>query len=191
MRLSINQLSHREYLKSALWKKVRAKALEHHGNICSKCNEFGTDVHHLYYPEFWGEEEMSDLMVLCRSCHDAIHGIEKGNSYNDVVHIQSLYNYLTDKQKEIISSNLQVPLCLVFMSDSIDGRRARNMAVNMLNVRGYYGLDFKNKFENETYLTPQESQKIKNKEKRKQVKKQNTWKKLLIASNPRLHGKSK
>jgi hypothetical protein len=191
--LSFNQISHRKYLQSSKWQEIRTAALNHYGKTCNKCGDYATDVHHLRYPDVQGEEELKDLMVLCRSCHDAIHGIQRSSLYNEKVHVRSLYGYLTEKQKEIISSKLQIPLCLVFMSDSIEGRMARNMAVKMLHVRGYYGLDYKNKnkFQNEKYLKPEESLKIKNKEKRKQVKKQNAWKKLLIESNPRLHGKPK
>jgi hypothetical protein len=190
MAASIDQLSHRQYLRSSTWQKIRKEAFNHYGKICKKCGGLGTDVHHLRYPDVQGEEKIKDLMVLCRSCHEAIHGIQRGSLYNEKVHVRALYGYLTEKQKQIISTNLKIPITLIFMSDSLDGQRARNMAVKMLNVRGYYGIKKEKKEDYGNYLSRQELQKIQLKQKRKQVKKQNVWKKLLIASNPRLHGRT-
>lgn len=187
--LSINQISHRRYLQSSKWQEVRSAALSHHGKVCDKCGEFGTDVHHLRYPDVQGEERMKDLQVLCRDCHEAIHGIQRGSLYNEKVHVRALYGYLTEKQKELISANFKIPLPLVFMSDSLDGQRARNMAVKMLNVRGYYGIKKEKKEDYGNYLTREELQKIQNKQKRKQVKSQKKFEKARIENNPRLHRK--
>jgi len=187
MSLSIDQISHRRYLKSSTWQKIRTTALDHYGKICNKCGEYANDVHHLYYPEVQGEETIESLEVLCRDCHEAIHGIQRGNGCSEVVHIQSLYNYLTEKHKKIISEKLNVPICLVFMCDSLDGKRARNMAVKMLNVGGYYGIE--KKYEDEKYLTLEESRARQSKEKRKEAKKRKAWEKLLLNSDPRLRGK--
>jgi len=185
--LSINQISHRRYLQSSKWQEVRNVALRHYGKTCNKCGDYATDVHHLYYPDVKGEEEMEDLEVLCRDCHEAIHGIERGNGCDEVVHVQSLYNYLTDKHKKIISEKLNIPVAFVFMCDSLEGKRARNMALKMLNVGGYYGLEKKN--ENEKYLTREESLNLKRKQKRKQIKSQKKFEKARIENNPRLYRK--
>ena len=194
MRLSINQLSHREYLKSSTWQKIRTAALDHYGKICGKCGEFGTDVHHMRYPEIQGEEKMSDLIVVCRSCHDAIHAAKRSDSFGDGIHVQALFNYLTVKQKEVISKkvNLNNLSYFTFISDTPKGQEVRSMALDILDLYECYGIEIKKK-ETENYLTPKESRKLqemtRDKERRKQLKKQNAWKKLLIESNPRLHGK--
>ena len=187
MKLSVDQISHRRYLQSSTWQDVRDKALKHYGKTCNKCGDYATDVHHLHYPDVQGEEEMDDLEVLCRDCHEAIHAIQRGNRFDDEVHVQSLYNYLTEKHKKIISEKLNIPVSFIFMCDSLEGKRARNMAMKMLNVYGYYGLEKKNKDEN--YITLEESKRRQEKEKRKELKKRKAWEKLLLASNPRLRGK--
>jgi len=185
--LSINQISHRRYLQSSKWQEVRSAALIHYGKTCNKCGDYATDVHHLRYPDVQGEEEMGDLEVLCRDCHEAIHGIERGNGNNEAVHVQSLYNYLTAKHREIISQRLNIPVSFVFMSDSLEGKRARNMALQMLNVGSYYGLEKKN--ENKKYFTREESLNLKRKQERKQIKSQKKFEKVRIENNPRLHRK--
>jgi hypothetical protein len=191
MSLSTNQISHRQYLKSPTWSGIRMTALDYYGKICAKCNEYGTDVHHLIY-RGEGQEQMSDLVVLCRSCHEALHSAERGSSHTNRIHINGLFNYLTKTQKEILSLNLESPLYSVFISDTPKGEEIRNMALKMLNVKEYYGLDKKDK--NEKFLTINESKKLqenkKNKEQRKLIKNQNKFKKFLAQSNPRLYGKS-
>lgn len=189
---SIDQIAHRQYLKSPKWYNIRMAAINHYGRICAKCNEYGTDVHHLIY-RGEGQELMSDLIVLCRSCHTALHAAEKGCSYTNRIHITGLFNYLTKTQKEILSLNLESPLYSVFMSDTPEGENLRMMALKMLNVKEYYGLKKKNK--NEKYLTRKKLQKLQEtkikKQQRKQIKNQNYFKNLLEQSNPRLYGKPK
>lgn len=187
--LSINQISHRRYLQSSKWQEVRSAALRHHGKVCDKCGEFGTDVHHLRYPDVQGEEKMEDLQVLCRDCHEAIHGIQRGNGCHEAVHVQSLFNYLTDKHKQIISEKLNIPASFIFMCDSLEGKMARNMALKMLNVGSYYGL-YETK-DNEKYLTKKESSSLKLKQKRKDIKSQKNLEKARIQNNPRLYKKLK
>lgn len=63
----------RFYLNSAHWHRIRRKKLSEDW-VCENC---GTkrrplDVHHLTYKRMWFEQ-MSDLQVLCRSCHKKEH----------------------------------------------------------------------------------------------------------------------
>jgi hypothetical protein len=135
----MNKIHHRRYLNSPKWYNIRIKALEYYGKKCCKCEQYATDVHHLDYPEVQGEEEMEDLCVLCRPCHDAIHSAEKGGQ--GTLHINGLFNYLTDKHKEILSLNLKDSLLFVFFSDTPDGKMIRNESLKLLNVDSYYGLN--------------------------------------------------
>lgn len=68
------QIWYREvYLKSEHWKALRAKALDYHGKICFKCKSKGPlDVHHLRYRKIY-DVLVTDLQVLCRSCHEMEH----------------------------------------------------------------------------------------------------------------------
>jgi len=82
------------YLRSPQWQGTRKRALWRAQNRCQSpiCRydyvraftdgdisehlwkgEYRLDVHHLSY-ERLGNELPDDLMVLCRDCHDLIHG---------------------------------------------------------------------------------------------------------------------
>ena len=62
------------YLHSKHWKKVRSVALQKAGYKCQACSTKDTilDVHHNSYDRL-GNEDPSDLIVLCRSCHAKVH----------------------------------------------------------------------------------------------------------------------
>ena len=77
MKLTDNQQIHRAYLQSPIWKQKRIEALEFYGCICSRCREYGNDVHHKTYDRVGGGELMDDLEVLCRGCHEAHHRVDK------------------------------------------------------------------------------------------------------------------
>ena len=197
MGISIARAAHRAYLNSSKWDKIRYAALNHYGRVCAKCGGFGKDVHHKCYPEIQGEEKMKDLQVLCRSCHNAVHMAERALDYNNALHVQALFSYLTGSQVDIITSklNLQYPLYSAMISDSKDGEDARQMAMQMLGIHRYYGLKTQAKPNNEKYITAKES-KRRQAEKLKaqqdsQRNKQRAWKKNLQESNPRLYGFNK
>lgn len=64
------------YLWSAPWRAVRAAALKRAGGACELCGQSFLvllDVHHRTYRRL-GAELLEDVMVLCRDCHDRIHG---------------------------------------------------------------------------------------------------------------------
>lgn len=65
-----------DYLSSPHWQEMRKKALEHAGNQCmlnADHSKLNLHVHHNSY-ERLGAEELSDLIVLCGSCHKTFHG---------------------------------------------------------------------------------------------------------------------
>ena len=66
--------SYLEYLRSPSWKRraLEAKrAANHRCQVCGKRSSW-LDVHHLTY-ERLGQEWASDLVAVCRACHDEIH----------------------------------------------------------------------------------------------------------------------
>ncbi len=68
-----------EYLESGAW-QARRLAFFLSGKADTECPGCDTpmglsdDVHHLEYPKVPGEEADEDLVVLCRPCHEAVHG---------------------------------------------------------------------------------------------------------------------
>jgi len=60
-----------EHLASEKWQRMRAEVISRDKGRCT-CGAKGTDVHHLTY-ENLGQEELEDLILLCRSCHQKEH----------------------------------------------------------------------------------------------------------------------
>ena len=62
------------YRKSPAWEALREKVFERCDNKCELCEKSqATEVHHLTYERI-GKEELSDLLGVCRPCHELIHG---------------------------------------------------------------------------------------------------------------------
>ena len=63
-----------QYLASEEWKARRKRHLRSVGYRCQVCNAQGVvlDVHHRTYLRR-GEEHYTDLLALCRTCHDLFH----------------------------------------------------------------------------------------------------------------------
>ncbi len=69
--------SYQEYLRTLEWQKIRAEKLNQAGRYCHACRKLGTlNVHHNRYTDL-GDEDMSDLFIFCRSCHQRHHGIRR------------------------------------------------------------------------------------------------------------------
>ena len=71
-----------QYLKSPEWKALKSKVLNRDNYTCQSCNTNGIslEVHHITYQNF-GNENLSDLVSLCRNCHQSIHD-KHGYDYN-------------------------------------------------------------------------------------------------------------
>jgi len=63
----------RSYLKSTYWKTLREQRLNLANNKCEQCNKPNpTDLHHIHYHNL-GADQINDVRMLCRECHQAIH----------------------------------------------------------------------------------------------------------------------
>jgi hypothetical protein len=63
---------YKNYIGSPNWKITREKILSR-TRICFTCRTpHNLDVHHLTYRSF-EREDIADLLVLCRSCHNFVH----------------------------------------------------------------------------------------------------------------------
>lgn len=63
------------FLKSEHWASMRAEALVHFKSRCAFCatKDFSNDVHHVHYPDDLYRPHSTQLVVLCRSCHEFVH----------------------------------------------------------------------------------------------------------------------
>jgi hypothetical protein len=52
------------------WQNLRARRLALCGGRCEAgCGRWATDCHHLHY-DTWGFEDIGDVRMLCRACHE-------------------------------------------------------------------------------------------------------------------------
>lgn len=63
---------YREHLNSPFWQNIRSQVVTRYNGRCCRCGDVGTDVHHLTY-ENVGNENLEDLILLCRKCHQSEH----------------------------------------------------------------------------------------------------------------------
>lgn len=142
-RLTDNQVIHRQYLNSPLWKKVRLSAIKHYGEICAKCGEHGNDVHHLTYDRVGGDELLEDLQVLCRECHEAIHTAERKTKSQKTKRrgctAEALYSMLTDEHKRQIQLKYGGNAYSILTSPSKDGWNARKTARRFVGIHFIVG----------------------------------------------------
>ena len=74
-------MRYHEYIQSEEWKQTRQRYIKSSYRKsrvkCKLCACFGPiDLHHLTYARV-GQEYKSDLLGLCRECHDLIHSLMK------------------------------------------------------------------------------------------------------------------
>ena len=62
------------YLQSNEWKTLRAQALKRDGYRCQMCDS-GTNLqaHHVSYEHLHTDEELDDVVTLCKECHEKVH----------------------------------------------------------------------------------------------------------------------
>lgn len=65
-----------DYINSDKWQRRRANRMAIDNNECKLCfSKAKLHVHHITYDNF-GNEPMSELITVCKSCHEKIHGHE-------------------------------------------------------------------------------------------------------------------
>lgn len=72
-------VDYRSYIRSDAWREKREemKRRSKRGYKCWCCSSTERlDLHHRTYKRL-GNERLSDLMWLCRSCHEELHGIAR------------------------------------------------------------------------------------------------------------------
>lgn len=70
-------VNYQEYLKSDLWKSIRAKVFEIKGHNCHVCKKYATEIHHNGYGiNVLKGETIQPLRPICRKCHKAIEFID-------------------------------------------------------------------------------------------------------------------
>jgi hypothetical protein len=79
VKIHILQMKYRDFLETPYWKTVAEHKKYKAGYRCELCNSTGSlNVHHKTY-EHHGDEinNLNDLVVLCKSCHEKFHDISQ------------------------------------------------------------------------------------------------------------------
>jgi 5-methylcytosine-specific restriction endonuclease McrA len=73
----VSQDEYRKYLRSNYWRQFAAERKEKRHYRCQHCDEvlppWELEVHHKTYERMPYREWASDVLVLCRDCHQAEH----------------------------------------------------------------------------------------------------------------------
>ena len=84
----LSRVDYRLYLLTTYWAKKRVWAIRKNGGRCHYCQgDEHIQVHHLSYDRLW-HERLTDLEVVCSSCHKRIHGIDLLDEQRD--HLMSI-----------------------------------------------------------------------------------------------------
>lgn len=72
--LRLRTMPYKEYLQTEHWRNLRGQMLKRAKFHCQLCNrgDISLHVHHRTY-ERRGNEQLSDLIVLCATCHETFH----------------------------------------------------------------------------------------------------------------------
>ena len=59
--------------------KLAKQVIERSGGVCENCNsnQGPLDIHHILFKSHGGRDEIENLILLCRECHERAHGIRK------------------------------------------------------------------------------------------------------------------
>lgn len=60
------------YIRSKRWQAVKTVYFHEVAHACALCRAYHVDLHHRTYERF-RKEWWSDLVPLCRPCHDLVH----------------------------------------------------------------------------------------------------------------------
>jgi 5-methylcytosine-specific restriction endonuclease McrA len=83
-------LNYKEYLKSDHWVKTKNLALQRSGNKCQLCSsKTKLNVHHNNYKNL-GKEKETDLIVLCKLCHQKFHNKNVTIKFKDVPYAKEI-----------------------------------------------------------------------------------------------------
>lgn len=67
------EINYYQYIQTQAWEEMRQKVFRRDGFKCVICGDAkALNVHHITY-ENLGAEKVSDLVTLCRDCHEKIH----------------------------------------------------------------------------------------------------------------------
>ena len=87
-----------DYLQSYEWSEIRRELFENRGEECELCGYgHSLQIHHLTYARLFNEDP-SDLQILCRNCHEKVHG--KGPTEKQRAKWEKNKKYFKEKKRK-------------------------------------------------------------------------------------------
>lgn len=130
---------YKRYLTSETWNELRKARFEIDGYECYACKSpIDLQVHHLTYARL-GNEDIGDLLTLCKHCHERYHIIEKLSTEirerdriaeekkqqeDRKAYEQAIWNTMKQDAKRV---------CNEFMNKCIEKDYCRNGPIDLLN----------------------------------------------------------
>lgn len=80
----------KKFYDSKAWKKAKELTFNLACGICAKCGGVGTEVHHIIpltlsnYQDLKIALDQSNLMLLCKSCHDSMRAEQLDGIRSDI-----------------------------------------------------------------------------------------------------------
>lgn len=105
------------YLESDHWKALRLWKIKESGRICRACRcTKNIVVHHMLYRPNLEDAKLSDLLVLCRDCHDSFHRyLRAGTKRLQDFTLASTLDFLRPRKK-VVKAKVTQPLPCRFPS---------------------------------------------------------------------------
>jgi 5-methylcytosine-specific restriction endonuclease McrA len=60
--------------KARQWQELRQRVHKRDAGRCRVCGKAGYEAHHVEFRSRGGKDEMANLVLVCRQCHQDIHG---------------------------------------------------------------------------------------------------------------------
>lgn len=123
------KIKYEDYLKSKEWKTKREKIAQERNYICEKCKKQiikGYHIHHINYDNF-GNEKESDLMFLCKKCHEKIHHRENKAIKNIKMSVDLL------KSKDFIDLTNSSKVLYLYMKMWANGKKKFYYSYSLAN----------------------------------------------------------
>ena len=102
---AIKCMPYEDFLETTYWKTVRDYVVHKHDGQCYSCvSAKAVNVHHRTYAHH-GEEHryLTDLMPVCRTCHQILHEKRERDSHATEDRLQNVFHLLAQHINEVQS----------------------------------------------------------------------------------------
>lgn len=81
-----NTTHYNQYIRSERWKELRELALQRAQFKCELCGNPYSAVHHIKYPANYDTDTLENVLVVCETCHEKLHGLPDSSENSSPQH---------------------------------------------------------------------------------------------------------